>query len=178
MTRISSKHRSGESSSFSMVFYFEFSGIPNLKKHKFVITLLSPRSFTPSRDSYAAKMQPSHDASHDHHQHPTKKQRTLLDYFSLQQNTGPASQTQSTEQETLMHNTPAESNEQAPTEEQPDLILENTVLSAELPTLIIQPNTTVNSFARSRHRAQQLMCPPSTHFQVWCWQSSGLLTVG
>ena len=60
--------------------------------------------------------------------------------------------------ETLMHNTPAESNEQAPTEEQPDPILENTVLSAELPTLIIQPNTTVNSFARSRHRAQQRWC--------------------
>ena len=29
--RISSKYRSGESSSFSMVFYFEFSGTPNLK---------------------------------------------------------------------------------------------------------------------------------------------------
>ena len=121
--------------------------------------MLSPRSFTPSRDSYAAKMQPSHDASHDHHQHPTKKQRTLLDYFSLQQNTGPASQTQSTEQETLMHNTPAESNEQAPAGEQPDPILGGTVLPAELPpTLIIQPNTTVNSFARSRHRAQQRWC--------------------
>ena len=34
-----------------------------------------------------------------------------------------------------------------------------TVLPAELPTtLIIQPNTTVNSFARSRHRAQQRWC--------------------
>ena len=58
-----------------------------------------------------------------------------------------------------MHNTPAESNEQAPAGEQPDPILGGTVLPAELPTsLIIQPNTTVNSFARSRHRAQQRWC--------------------
>jgi len=58
-----------------------------------------------------------------------------------------------------MHNTPAESNEQAPAGEQPDPILGGTVLPAELSTsLIIQPNTTVNSFARSRHRAQQRWC--------------------
>jgi len=57
-----------------------------------------------------------------------------------------------------MHNIPAQSNEQAPAEEQPDPILGGTVQPTELPTLIIQPNTTVNSFARSRHRAQQRWC--------------------
>ena len=50
-------------------------------------------------------------------------------------------------------------NEEAPTGEQPNPILGGTVLPTELPTpLIIQPNTTVNSFARSRHRAQQRWC--------------------
>jgi len=143
-------------------------------------------------------MQPSHDASHDHHQHPTKKQRTLLDYFSLQQNTGPTSQTQSTEQETLMQNTPAQSNEQAPAGEQSGPILgrtrEGAVLPTEPPTtLIIQPNTTVNSFARSRHRAQQRWCALLQRIFKYCvgnrltssqWddfthtQSSDLLSVG
>jgi len=62
-----------------------------------------------------------------------------------------------------MQNTPALSNEQAPAGEQSGPILgrtrEGTVLPTEPPTtLIIQPNTTVNSFARSRHRAQQRWC--------------------
>ena len=62
-----------------------------------------------------------------------------------------------------MHNTSAESNEQAPAGEQSGPILGRTrvgtVLPTELPTtLIIQPNTTGNSFARSHHRAQQRWC--------------------
>merc|ERR1711871_1018305 len=64
---------------------------------------------------------------------------------------------------TLMRGTPAGSNEQAPAGKQSCPIIGptrvGTVLPTELPTsLIVQPGTTVDSFARSRHRAQQRWC--------------------
>jgi len=57
LTHTGTKHRSGESSSFSMVFDFDFSRTLNLKTQIGDYNTFAPGSFAPSRDSYAAKSQ-------------------------------------------------------------------------------------------------------------------------